>query len=190
MHTAPTPARPPFAFTLTAPSGWNTVRHDPRNLPDDLLHLLTGDPAGPRATPEEHRDLLDAVDRLVPALTAIGPLATFTRTGTTADRRTHLDVVTLGWLRTAPVLADLDLARALLGRGRRITSGLGPAVLDAEHDRQHVRVAAPVPGSVWLCVVTGVTTDPSGGSVERAVRTFADGLGAARRRAPGAAVAG
>lgn len=82
-----------------------------------------------------------------------------------SDEEPEVSAISLTWMRTAPVRADLDLARLVLREGEPVATGLGPGLV-AVHGRttvtggeQHtVQVGVPVPDSVWLAVLTGTTS--------------------------------
>ncbi|SFJ64371.1 hypothetical protein [Cellulomonas sp. KH9] len=185
---AGTPARPPFAFTLQAPAGWQTLRGDSASLGDDLLALVARTPLWAALDDRRRGGLGYLLHGVARASAASGALATFLHlpADVTPEQRDEPDVSTMSltWLRTAPVRADLDLARLVLRAGEPVATGLGPGLLATRSEEtvtggeQHtVQVAAPVPDSIWLAVLTGSTTGaPQVPALQRAVRALATSL--------------
>jgi hypothetical protein len=176
-HTHPrpphgTPARPPFAFTLTAPTGWAALRGDAPSLHDDLLALVVRTPVWAQLDPRRRRGLSQVLDTIAQVSATTGAVTTLLHLGDDtppahqpAGADPAVSAITLTWLRTAPILADLALARLVLGDGEPLTTGLGPGLVDRRiqtsptgQDHITTQVAAPLPASIWIAVLTGTTT--------------------------------
>ena len=167
-RTPGVPARPPFAFTATAPVGWEALRGDAPSLRDDLVALVARSPLWPALTDRQRRGAASVLTSVARISAATGAVATLLHVGPAApgsDDAPEVSSITLTWLRTAPVLADLDLARLVVPRGGPVETGLGPGVLarrieDTPTGAEQItsQIAAPLPGSIWLAVLTGTTT--------------------------------
>ena len=196
MSTAParrpagTPARPPFGFTLRAPAGWQALRGDTPSLADDLLALVARTPLWEQLDDRRRGGLGVVLHGIARAGAATGGCATLLHLpapdATPADEHPEVSSISLTWLRTAPLRADLDLARAVLSEGEPVATGLGPGLVttraDSAASEGHVlQLAAPVPGSIWLAVLTGTTTAAAYlPALEEAVLAVATSLGVHR----------
>ena len=182
------PARPPFAFTMAAPGGWEVLRGDARSLRDDLVALVARSAVWDELTERQREGAATLLTGIARISASTGAVATFLRTGLDSEGRPAVASVSLGWLRTAPVLADLDLARVVLPDGEPVVTGLGPGLLARHQDavpadghHRSRQIVAPVPDSVWLATVTGATASAElVGDVEFAVRYVARSLGVTR----------
>lgn len=161
------PARPPFAFTAAAPPGWDALRGDAPSLRDDLVALVARSALWPTLTDRQRRGLANVLGSIAGVSAATGAVATLLRVGAAAPGDAEPDVssITLSWLRTAPLLADLDLARLVVQHGEPVETGVGPGVVarrveDTPTGAEQItsQIAAPVPGSIWLAVLTGTTS--------------------------------
>lgn len=160
------PARPPFAFTVTAPPGWEAFRGDAPGLRDDLVAYVARSALWPTLTERQRRGLANVLRSLAGVSAATGAVATMLRVGAgPADAEPDVASLSLTWLRTAPVLADLDLARLVVQDGEPVETGLGPGVLARRVEPTPTgaeqitsQVAAPLPDSIWLAVLTGTTS--------------------------------
>ncbi|GEL98882.1 hypothetical protein [Cellulomonas terrae] len=162
------PARPPFAFTVTAPPGWEAFRGDAKGLRDDLVALVARSALWPTLTERQRLGLANVLRSVAGVSAATGAVATMLRVGGTPvgpDALPDVASLSLTWLRTAPVLADLDLARLVVRDGEPVETGLGPGVLARRvestptgADQITSQVAAPLPDSIWLAVLTGTTS--------------------------------
>ncbi|KQR11796.1 hypothetical protein [Cellulomonas sp. Leaf334] len=162
------PARPPFAFTMTAPSGWEVFRGDAKGLRDDLVALVARSALWPTLTERQRLGLANVLRSVAGVSAATGAVATMLRVGTvqnTPDALPDVASLSLTWLRTAPVLADLDLARLVVRDGEPVETGLGPGVLARRVESTPTgaeqitsQVAAPLPDSIWLAVLTGTSS--------------------------------
>ncbi|WP_142159806.1 hypothetical protein [Cellulomonas sp. SLBN-39] len=162
-----TAARPPFGFTVRAPAGWQALRGDAPSLADDLLALVARTPLWQELDDRRRGGLGHLLHGIARASAATGAVATLLRLPAAAasDEEPEVSAISLTWMRTAPVRADLDLARLVLREGEPVATGLGPGLV-AVHGRttvtggeQHtVQVGVPVPDSVWLAVLTGTTS--------------------------------
>ncbi len=189
-----TPARPPFGFRLTAPPGWEALRGDAASLRDDLVAVVARTPLWDELDDRRRGGLAYVLDGIARASAATGALAVLLHLPDPADPAALTDptaltdpavaAITLTWFRTAPVRADLDLARLVLGDGEPVVAGVGPALLTRRVEPQvtggeqvTVQVAAPVPDSIWLALITGTTTTREHQpALEDAVRRVAAGL--------------
>lgn len=168
-HPVGTPARPPFGFTVVAPAGWQALRGDAPSLADDLLALVARTPLWQELDDRRRGGLGHLLHGIARASAATGAVATLLRLPAglvpAPDEEPEVSAISLTWMRTAPVRADLDLARLVLREGDLVATGLGPGLV-AVHGRttvtggeQHtVQVGVPVPDSVWLAVLTGTTS--------------------------------
>lgn len=193
-----TPARPPFAFTLRAPAGWQALRGDAASLGDDLLALVARSPLWQALDDRRRGGLGFLLHGVARASAASGAVATLLRlpdgVAPQTDEEPEVSTISLTWMRTAPVRADLDLARLVLREGDAITTGLGPGLTVTRHEttvsggEQHtVQVAAPVPDSIWLAVLTGTTTTAQHvPALEEAVQAVATSLEVERPTRPAA----
>lgn len=161
------PARPPFAFTATAPPGWETLRGDAVPLRDDLVALVARSALWPTLTDRQRRGVASVLESVARVSAATGAVATLLHVGAppAAGTEPEVSAITLTWLRTTPVLADLDVARLVVTDGEPVETGLGPGVVARRVERTPTgadqitsQVAAPVPGTIWLVVLTGTTT--------------------------------
>ena len=188
---AGTPARPPFAFTMRAPAGWTALRGDAVSLGDDLLALVARTPLWQALDDRRRGGLGFLLHGVARASAASGAVATLLRLPDGPSKQgdeAEVSSISLTWLRTAPVRADLDLARLVLREGEPVTTGLGPGLGVTRHEtttgggEQHtVQVAAPVPDSIWLAVLTGTTTtEQHVPALEEAVLAVAASLGVDR----------
>ncbi|GEK22315.1 hypothetical protein [Cellulomonas xylanilytica] len=163
------PARPPFAFTATAPPGWEAFRGDAPGLRDDLVALVARSAVWPALTERQRLGLANVMRSVAGVSAATGAVATMLRVGSAAPGRADAmpDVASLSltWLRTAPVLADLDLARLVVQEGEPVDTGLGPGVVARRVESTPTggeqitsQIAAPLPDSIWLAVLTGTSS--------------------------------
>ncbi|WP_028047830.1 hypothetical protein [Cellulomonas sp. URHE0023] len=163
------PARPPFAFTAAAPPGWETLRGDTPSLRDDLFALVARTPLWAELDTRRRRGLGSVLTSVARVSASVGAVVTLLHVGRADEiepgAEPAVSAVTLTWLRTAPVLADLDLARLVVPGGQPVETGLGPGVVarslqDGPAGAEWVtsQIAAPVPGSIWLAVLTGTTS--------------------------------
>lgn len=188
------PARPPFSFTITAPPGWEALRGDAPSLRDDLVALVARTPLWASLTPKQREGagtLLGGVARMA---ASTGAVATLLRVEHDPAGPVVASI-TLGWMRTAPLRADLDLARVVAGGGSPVETGLGPGLLSHRQEpigpdavNVSTQVVAPVPTSVWLAVITGSTgvtpagvDGPAVAATDAAVLAVARSLGVRRR---------
>lgn len=172
-----TPARPPFAFSATAPEGWEALRGDAPSLHDDLVAVVARSTLWGELDARQQRGVASVLGEVARVSATTGAAATLLHMGATGgadDDVVTADApptdpavssVTLTWLRTAPVLADLDLARLVLDGGEPVTTGLGPGLLARRvepgptgGEQVTAQLAAPLPESIWLAVLTGTTT--------------------------------
>jgi len=162
------PARPPFAFTLTAPPGWQVLRGEARTLRDDLVTFAARSPLWARLSDRQRRGAATLLTGLAQISAANGALATLLHLDSD-DGELQAAAITLAWLRTAPLRADLDLARLVLGEdGDPVGTGLGPALVARTNmatfddtQAQTTQIAAPLPDSIWLALISGTTTTPA-----------------------------
>lgn len=200
MTTAParppvgTPARPPFGFTMRAPAGWQALRGDAPSLADDLLALVARTPLWQQLDDRRRGGLGFLLHGVARASAATGACATLLHLPTAAPTSAspagedpEVSSISLTWLRTAPLRADLDLARLVLREGEPVTTGLGPGLVatrsDDEAEAHTVQVAAPVPDAIWMAVLTGTTTAATHlAAVEEAVLAVAASLEMNRTR--------
>lgn len=163
------PARPPFAFTVTAPPGWEAFRGDAKGLRDDLVALVARSALWPTLTERQRLGLANVLRSVAGVSAATGAVATMLRIGgadpVRPDALPDVASLSLTWLRTAPVLADLDLARLVVRDGEPVETGLGPGVLARRVESTPTgaeqitsQVAAPLRDSIWLAVLTGTTS--------------------------------
>lgn len=163
------PARPPFAFAAAAPPGWDALRGDAPSLRDDLVALVARSALWPTLTDRQRRGLANVLGSVAGVSAATGAVATLLRVGAPGtapgDGEPDVSSITLSWLRTAPLLADLDLARLVVQHGEPVETGVGPGVVarrveDTPTGAEQItsQIAAPVPGSIWLAVLTGTTS--------------------------------
>lgn len=182
------PTRPPFPFTLAAPGGWEVLRGDARSLRDDLVALVARTPLWAELTERQRAGAATLATGAARMSAATGAVATLLRLAVDDEGVPAAAAVSLGWLRTAPVLADLDLARQILPDGEQVVTGLGPGLLARRDDDMPSgghnltrQVVAPVRDSVWMATVTGSTASPAlVGHVEAAVRHVARSLSVTR----------
>lgn len=156
------PARPPFPFRMAAPAGWHALRGDAPSLRDDLLALVTRTALWDALDERRQRGtaaLLTAVARTSAATGAVATLVDVDpgRPGTVP----RVAAISLTWWRTAPLRADLDLARLLIDADEQIATGLGPGLVrhiarTTPDGTEHVsaQLAAPLPDSIWLALLT------------------------------------
>ena len=164
------PARPPFAFTVTAPPRWEAFRGDAPGLRDDLVALVARSALWPTLTERQRLGLANVLRSVAGVSAATGAVATMLRVGSAPNAPDALpDVASLSltWLRTAPVLADQDLARLVVPDGEPVETGLGAGVLARRvestptgAEQITAQVAAPLLESIWLAVLTGTTSAP------------------------------
>ncbi|WP_432543068.1 hypothetical protein [Kineococcus sp. SYSU DK002] len=186
------PVRPPFGFSLDAPDGWEALRSAPGELHDDLLAVVTRSAVWPGLDARRRRGLANLLGLVAQAAAASGAIATFLRSATAPGGDPETGVVTVSWTRTAPLRADLDLARLVLEADRsapEVPTGVGPGV---RVDRtgtgptggpwSTTQLAVPVPDSVWLATFTGTAlAGTSVGAVRQAVAALAGSLRVERR---------
>ncbi len=181
---------------MTAPPGWEALRADAPSLRDDLLAVVARTPLWAALTPRQREGAGAVLGGIARMAASTGAVATLLRV---ADAPTGpvIASITLGWMRTAPLRADLDLARVVAGGGAPVTTGLGPGLLSRRHEPVgsdavgvSSQVVAPVPDSVWLAVLTSSTgvapedvEGPAVAATEAALLAVAEGLGVSRRRA-------
>lgn len=171
------PARPPFAFTAAAPLGWDALRGDAPSLRDDLVALVARSAVWPELTERRRRGVAEVLGAVARVSAATGAVATLLHVGPAPspqpgapgqvpdDVPPEVSSITLTWLRTAPLLADLDLARLVVQDGEPVGTGIGPGVVARRTEPTPTgaeqvtsQIAAPVPGSIWLAVLTGTTS--------------------------------
>ena len=158
---------------MTAPPGWAALRGDAPSLHDDLLALVVRTPVWAHLDPRRRRGLSQVLDTIAHVSATTGAATTLLHLdpGTppanqpAVDAEPAVSAITLTWLRTAPILADLDLARLVLGDGEPLTTGLGPGLVNRSietsptgEDQITTQIAAPLPASIWIAVLTGTTT--------------------------------
>jgi hypothetical protein len=166
---------------MAAPGGWEVLRGDARSLRDDLVALVARTALWAQLSERQREGAATLAMGAARLSASTGAVATLLRLGMDDAGQPAVASVSLGWLRTAPVLADLDLARLVLPDGEPVETGLGPGLLTRRDDpvptgsRNFVRqVVAPVPQSIWLASITGATASPDqAGYVEAAVRHVA-----------------
>lgn len=162
------PSRPPFAFAATAPPGYEALRGDTPSLRDDLFALVARTPVWTELDERRRRGLASILEAVAQASATARAVATLLRLGdphAATDLPPDVSALTLSWLRTAPAVADLDLARLVLRGGEPVETGLGPGVVARRVEHlpgggalRTAQVAAPLSGSIWLAVVTGTST--------------------------------
>ena len=143
------------------------MRGDAASLRDDLLAIVARTPAWAALDERRRRGLATTLSAVADVSGLTGAVAVLLRTGATTGSTTpDVSTLTLSWLRTAPVLADLDLARLVVPGDDLVDTGLGPGVIARRiedsptgGDSITSQIAAPVPDSIWLAVLTGTATD-------------------------------
>lgn len=156
---------------MTAPPGWEAFRGDAPGLRDDLVALVARSALWPTLTERQRLGLANVLRSVAGVSAATGAVATMLRIGGDAPEPVRADALpdvaslSLTWLRTAPVLADLDLAGLVVQQGEPVETGLGPGVLARRiettptgADQITSQIAAPLPDSIWLAVLTGTTS--------------------------------
>ena len=177
---------------MAAPGGWEVLRGDAKSLRDDLVALVARTELWAQLTERQRQGAATLAAGAARLSASTGAVATLLRLGVDDAGQPAVASVSLGWLRTAPVLADLDLARLVLPGAEPVETGIGPGLLARRDDpvptgaRNLTRqVVAPVPHSIWLASITGATASPDlVGHVEAAVRHVARSLTVTRPEPP------
>lgn len=191
--------RPPFAFALTAPAGWVVLPGERRALTEALVAQLRTAPGWARL-PSGHRSrFLGLIGDLAAMAASAGTVANFLHLdphGWDPARPDHVPAVchlSLAWMKTAPMLADLDLARLVAGEADLVETvdlPAGPGLIRGtvtEHGHgaasYSVDAYVPIPGSLWMAVLAGFTTDEAQVEfLESAVRSTAATLSTEHRK--------
>ncbi|MDC7121892.1 hypothetical protein OMK64_10130 [Cellulomonas fimi] len=153
---------------------------------DDLVGLVARTPLWAALDERRRRGAAAVLVSVARASAGSGALVTLLRLGSAGDARSEPEVstISLTWLRTAPLRADLTLARVVVQGDATVDTGIGPGLVARRVERTVTgalsstsQVAAPVPGSIWLAVVTGTTSAPQyADDLHDAVLAFAAGL--------------
>ena len=181
--------RPPFGVGLVAPDGWQVLRSAAPTLRDDLLALVARSPAWAALDERRRRGSAVLLGAVAELSAASGALATLLGTDLPG-----VAVVTLAWRRTAPLRADLDLARLVAGVDRDaplVETGTGPGVLvraqrpgPAGGPWSTSQLLVPVPGSVWLATLTATAlSEQAARAADEALLDVAGSLRVQRRAA-------
>lgn len=153
---------------------------------DDLVALVARTPVWAALDERRRRGAAAVLVSVARASAGSGAVVTLLRLGSAGDASSEPEVsaISLTWLRTAPLRADLTLARLVVQSDEPVDTGIGPGLVARRVERTVTgalsstsQVAAPVPGSIWLAVVTGTTSAPQfADDLHDAVLTFTAGL--------------
>jgi hypothetical protein len=136
-------------------------------LRDDLMAVVARSALWPTLTVRQRRGLANVLGSVAQVSAATGAVATLLRVGPAAgpDALPEVASIALTWIRTAPILADLDLARLVVENGEPVETGLGTGVVARRVETTPTgaeqitsQIAAPLPDSIWLAVLTGTTS--------------------------------
>ncbi|WGW12641.1 hypothetical protein LWF01_02405 [Saxibacter everestensis] len=162
--------RPPFGFQVSPQPGWQLMPPGGDELRNAAKDYIFGQAFGNYSTAQK-ASILEAIRDVGSLSKSMGAVANLIHsTPQDSHDAVRISSIVFSWVKSAPMLADLDLAKVIIGDGdmlEEIALPVGPAMIKGEVTRlgssasgdgeiYTVQVVAPVPGSLWFAMFTGI----------------------------------
>lgn len=190
---------PPFGFRIDVPPGWKVLRSDDEHLRHDVERAATDTPGWSSMRPEQQMKVRTFLTGLAVQSKEAGNALVAADAGVSKDGGELLmGSLTLAWMRTLPLAADITLAELMAEgadeikrfSGRHSVGILACSVSDTGAEAMagytgstaySIQAYVPTPGTAWMGVVTGTTPNQSmAGLMEAATRRMAQTLAVER----------
>jgi hypothetical protein len=168
---------PPFGFRIEGPDDWALLETAPNRWRRSLERLLDPPGRAGRLPAPTRREAAGVLQDLVAVAQYSGVVLCLVKLARDAAGRLFYGSLTLSWYDSAPVPADLALARLVVGQAdgvEDLDTPTGPGLLHRTTETvpadwrelfggataHAAQALVPVPGTWWTALVSGTSSDP------------------------------